>query len=227
MVCSIFIASSQISGWPGVTVSPTAAPTRITEPGMGASSEPVRDRGVGIRKAGQRDELHRAQRGVDEHVVAVAGHVERRGPRRRPPAPPGRAPRDTSADAVVAGQFHAGAGEPVAHLVRLTGRVAVALGLVARREVAPAAGCGGEHRCGAGGSAPHRPARRPRADNSTARASASGAASSARPWVSKNAVSVAPSRNAGCRSTLTSRSRLVRTPWMRVRASASASTPAA
>ena len=36
MVCSIFIASSQIRGWPAETVSPRAAPSRITAPGIGA-----------------------------------------------------------------------------------------------------------------------------------------------------------------------------------------------
>src|SRR5215469_2548717 len=41
MTCSIFIASSQSSGWPVVTVSPTVTPTLATEPGMGASSEPA------------------------------------------------------------------------------------------------------------------------------------------------------------------------------------------
>ena len=45
--------------------------------------------------------------------------------------------------------------------------------------------------------------------------------------MSKNAVSVWPAMNAGCLSTLTNRSRLVRTPCRRVRASASASTRAA
>ena len=45
--------------------------------------------------------------------------------------------------------------------------------------------------------------------------------------MSKNAVSVAPSRNAGCRSTLTNRSRLVRMPWIRVRFNASARMAAA
>ena len=62
------MASSQISGWPAVTVSPTAAPMRSTEPGMGASSEPCATRGVRIGEPWQRDELHRAQRGVDEYV---------------------------------------------------------------------------------------------------------------------------------------------------------------
>ena len=46
------MASSQISGWPAVTVSPTAAPTRATEPGIGASSEPVRDRASRGRGSG-------------------------------------------------------------------------------------------------------------------------------------------------------------------------------
>src|SRR6478752_4095348 len=40
MVCSIFMASSQISGRPARTVSPSCAPTRITRPGMGATSDP-------------------------------------------------------------------------------------------------------------------------------------------------------------------------------------------
>ncbi len=46
------------------------------------------------------------------------------------------------------GQFHAGAGEAVADFVRLARSIAVALGLKARRDVAPAAGRGGEYRCG-------------------------------------------------------------------------------
>ncbi len=37
----------------------------------------LRDGGVGIRKARQRNELHRPERRVDEYLVAVAGHVER------------------------------------------------------------------------------------------------------------------------------------------------------
>ena len=64
-------------------------------------------------------------------------------------------------------------------------------------------------------------------DSRTAWSPASGAANRSRPWVSKNAVSVSPARNAGCRTTLTSKSRLVRTPCRRVRASASPSNWAA
>ena len=41
MVCSIFMASIHSSGWPAVTVSPTETATRMTAPGMGASSEPA------------------------------------------------------------------------------------------------------------------------------------------------------------------------------------------
>ena len=52
MVCSIFIASSQISGWPAVTVSPTAAPSRMTLPGMGATSEPFSTADPGSGKRG-------------------------------------------------------------------------------------------------------------------------------------------------------------------------------
>ena len=59
MVCSIFIASSHTSGWPDVTVSPSAAPSRITAPGMGASSEPFStvepgsgNRGTTVRATG-------------------------------------------------------------------------------------------------------------------------------------------------------------------------------
>ena len=52
MVCSIFMASSQISGWPAVTVSPTAAPTRTTDPGIGASREPCATAVSGSGKRG-------------------------------------------------------------------------------------------------------------------------------------------------------------------------------
>ena len=51
-VCSIFIASSHTSGCPAVTVSPTAAPTRSTEPGMGASSDPCATAASGSGKRG-------------------------------------------------------------------------------------------------------------------------------------------------------------------------------
>src|SRR6478752_447479 len=51
-VCSIFIASSHTSGCPAVTVSPTAAPMRNTEPGMGARSEPSAMASSGSGKRG-------------------------------------------------------------------------------------------------------------------------------------------------------------------------------
>ncbi len=52
MVCSIFIASSQINGWPAVTVSPSAAPSRITAPGIGANSDPFSTTEPGSGKRG-------------------------------------------------------------------------------------------------------------------------------------------------------------------------------
>ena len=63
MVCSIFMASSQTNGWPALTASPTAAPTRMTLPGMAAISEPCStadpgsgNRGKTIRWTGPRGE---------------------------------------------------------------------------------------------------------------------------------------------------------------------------
>ena len=41
MVCSIFIASMTISGWPCLTVSPAATRSWTTRPGIGADSRPA------------------------------------------------------------------------------------------------------------------------------------------------------------------------------------------
>src|SRR6185312_10383422 len=53
-VCSIFIASSTTSGCPAATCEPTAAATRSTDPGIGASREPAWARAFGSGKRGTR-----------------------------------------------------------------------------------------------------------------------------------------------------------------------------
>ncbi len=134
----------RLAGLDGVAYRGTDAQHRARH---GGEQRTVRDRGGRIGEPRQRDELHRAQRGVDEDVVAVSGDVERAvhavdsqhhlvGRRRH------------QAHRVVAGEFEAAAAEAVADLVRLARTIGVALGLEARRDVAPAAGGRGEYRCG-------------------------------------------------------------------------------
>ena len=53
-----------------------AAPMRAPNPAWAPAANRARPRRRDP-EARQRDELHRAERGVDEHVVAVAGDVER------------------------------------------------------------------------------------------------------------------------------------------------------
>ena len=70
----------------------------------------MRQRGGRVGEAGQRDELHGAERGVDEHVVAVAGDVERAVHAvDRQHDLIGR--RGYQVHRVMAGQFHAAAGK--------------------------------------------------------------------------------------------------------------------
>jgi hypothetical protein len=51
-VCSIFIASTTTSGWPGSTSSPTAAFTACTVPGIGLRTAPAAACGPADRRLG-------------------------------------------------------------------------------------------------------------------------------------------------------------------------------
>ncbi len=62
-MCSIFIASSHRTGCPASTASPTVAPIRITDPGIGASSDPAAtwaegstNRGIARNRTGPSEE---------------------------------------------------------------------------------------------------------------------------------------------------------------------------
>jgi hypothetical protein len=52
IVCCIFIASSTSTGAPALTSSPSATATETTEPGIGASSEPLATASAGSTKRG-------------------------------------------------------------------------------------------------------------------------------------------------------------------------------
>ena len=96
-VCSIFIASSQISGWPAVTVSPDRRADAQHRARHGREQRALRDRGG-------RDPGSAAARRVAPGRAASRRRRGRRSgprrtgaPRRRPPARPGPGARVTSA----------------------------------------------------------------------------------------------------------------------------------
>ena len=126
---------------------------------MGASSEPCATAASGRGIAAAR-RVAPGPAGSRRTRRRRSGPHRTGGPRRRPPAPPGRAARDHQCDAVVAGRLHAGAGESVADLVGFTGGVAVATW-----SGSPRRGCASRWAprripLRLGGSAPRRRARR-------------------------------------------------------------------
>jgi hypothetical protein len=82
-VCSIFIASSTISGWPAATSVPGSASTRSTEPGIGASSDP-----------GATESAGSVNRGTSRSALAPSGPSTYTSTPRPAPAP-SPAPRST------------------------------------------------------------------------------------------------------------------------------------
>ena len=216
MVCCIFMASRTSTGSPVVTDSPAATWRRTTDPGIGASREPLATWSAGSTKRGRRvsdtcprdDSTSTCSRSTytRKRLVTELSDSE---------AATATSPSDSSATR-----------RPLAKPVRVgihstsVSSKAVRWGCEAtlrqpegmpRCTLRPARACSASTTAAA------------KADAFSVSSSTGRGVSAARSCRSRKSVDSCSPTNAGCRSTSTSRSRLVRTPWISARSRVSAS----
>ena len=229
MTCSIFIASSHSSGWPGSTCRRRRRASRTTVPGIGASSEPAATcaRRVGEPRHGVQRDRAEAESTQTRPASRATSNRVRTPPASARPRPASRLPAPRRRSPSTSGPPRSTGSRPRAGSRRRTRPAVVRLALQLRRHVAPAARQAAEHPGGRAGARAQRrraPRPAPTAVPRPAPISASGQAVWSRPGRAcrGSRCRSGPAANAGCRSTRTSRSRLVTRPWIRARASACA-----